>query len=287
MANDSTGGNQLSRPGRPGFFGARPQHGDAPGAASGGAAIINRVPEAVEAPALGRLLANRLLGGLPGEEFARLLPALEPVSLSARDKLDDSRDAAHVYFPEDAVVSHLVLLEDGNTVEAAMTGREGVVGLGVVFGQHAPTHWARVTLPGSALRMRAETLRREFAGGEAFRRALLGHAGRHVSQVSQRAACISRHRVETRLAAWLLMLHDRAGSDEMPLTQEFVARRLGTRRAGITEAAGRFQERGLIGYSRGTLRVLDRPGLEAAACECYGVLRDDHRAGAAGPGIRV
>jgi CRP-like cAMP-binding protein len=228
----------------------------------------------VELRTLSRLLSNKLLGALPGEEFKRLLPALEPVTLAGRDKLDDSGEAQHVYFPEDAVVSHLVLMEDGSTVEAAMTGREGLVGLAAVLGQNVPSHWVRVTLAGSALRMRAETFRREFAGGETFRRLLLEHAGCHFTQAAQRAACITRHRVEPRLAVWLLMLHDRAGSDVLPLTQEFIARRLGTRRAGITEVAGRFQERGLIAYSRGTLRVLDRPGLEATACECYGVLRD-------------
>jgi CRP-like cAMP-binding protein len=267
MTNDLTGGVGLNQPRRDLYDGRR--------GASGGAAIVGRAPETVEPRALRRLLANRLLSALPGGEFERLLPALEPVPLAARDKLDDSREAAHVYFPEDAVVSHLVLLEDGSTVESAMTGREGVVGLGAVFGQSAPTHWARVTLPGNALRMRAETFRREFSGGEAFRTLLLEHAGRHFAQVAQRAACISRHRVEARLAVWLLLLHDRAGSDELPLTQEFIARRLGTRRAGITEAAGRFQQRGLITYSRGTLRLLDRPGLESAACECYGALRDN------------
>ncbi|HWS55332.1 MAG TPA: Crp/Fnr family transcriptional regulator, partial [Pyrinomonadaceae bacterium] len=253
-----------------GFYNGRVGSGEG----RGGATTVGRVPEKVGVRALGGLLANKLLSALPGEDFERLLPALDPVSLSSRDKFDDSRDAAHVYFPEDSVVSHLVLLEDGSTVEAAMTGREGVVGLGAVFGQHTPSHWARVTLAGSALRMRADAFRREFAGGEALRALLLEHAGRHFAQVAQRAACIGRHRVEARLAVWLLMLHDRAGADELPLTQEFIARRLGTRRAGITEAAGRFQQRGLIAYSRGTLHLLDRPGLEAAACECYGALRD-------------
>ena len=274
MTNDSRGTGHARKPAGAGFYNGRVAPGDA--VLAGGAAVVGRVPEKVGVRALSRLLANKPLSALPGEEFERLLPSLEPVTLSARDKLDDSREAAHVYFPEDAVVSHLVLLEDGSTVEAAMTGREGVVGFGAIFGYHAPSHWARVTLPGNALRMRAETFRREFAGAEAFRALLLEQAGRHFAQVAQRAACIGRHRVEARLAVWLLMLHDRAGADELPLTQEFIARRLGTRRAGITEAAGRFQERGLIGYSRGSLRVLDRVGLEAAACECYGVMRDTH-----------
>jgi len=232
-------------------------------------------PEAVEAGALKGLLANRVLHALPGEDFEGLLPSLEPVTLSVRDNLGDASEARHVYFPEDAVFSHLVVFEDGSTVETAMTGREGVVGLGSVCGHHAPTHWPRVTLPGAALRMRADLFRQEFAGREALRRLLLEEMGRHAAQVSQRAACINRHRIESRLCAWLLMLHDRASSDDLPLTQEFIARRIGARRAGVSEVFRTLQERRLVGHSRGFVRVVDRPGLEAAACECYEVLRQN------------
>ena len=220
------------------------------------------------------LLSNNFLGSLPPADFERVMPSLEPVWLSARENLSNSEEARHVYFPEDAVVSHLVVFEDGGTVEAAMTGRDGVVGLGAVFGHFTPTHWSRVTVPGSALRMRADVFRQEFAASEAFRGLLLKYAARHSAQVAQRGACVSRHRVESRLAVLLLMLHDRAGSDELPLTQELIARRIGTRRAGISEFAGGFQERGLISYSRGQLRIRDRGGLEAVACECYRLIRE-------------
>ncbi|HEV2863120.1 MAG TPA: Crp/Fnr family transcriptional regulator [Pyrinomonadaceae bacterium] len=223
---------------------------------------------------MGGLLANGFLGALPAEDFERILPALEPVSLPARENLPDSADARHVYFPETSVVSHLVVFEDGGTVEAAMTGRDGVVGLGAVFSHHAPTHWSRVTVPGSALRMKADLFRQEFHASEAFRRQALTCAARHTAQVAQRGACVSRHRVEQRLAVWLLLLHDRAGGDDLPLTQELIARRIGTRRAGISEFAGKFQEQGLISYSRGLLRIRDRQRLEAVACECYGLMRE-------------
>lgn len=219
------------------------------------------------------LLSNSFLGSLPPEDFARLAPSLEPVTLSARENFSNSEETRHVYFPEDSIVSHLVVFEDGGTVEAAMTGRDGVVGLGAVFGHFTPTHWSRVTIPGSALRMRADLFKQEFAAGDAFRGLLLKYAARHSAQVAQRGACVSRHRVENRLAVWLLMLHDRAGSDALPLTQELIARRIGTRRAGISEFAGSFQERGLITYSRGQLRVRDREGLESVACECYRLIR--------------
>ena len=228
-----------------------------------------------------RLLSNQLLSALPGEDFERLLPLLEPVTLTASDSLQDAAEARYVFFPEDAVVSHLVVFEDGTTVETAMTGREGAVGLGALFRHSALTHWPRVTLPGSALRMRADSFRQEFSVLESFRRALLEHAGRHFAQVSQRAACINRHRIEMRLVTWLLMLHDRAGTDELQLTQEFIAQRIGARRAGISEVFGTLHERGLLGHSRGVVRMLDRPGLEAAACECYAVMRTNWAQGVA------
>jgi CRP-like cAMP-binding protein len=244
-----------------------------------GAALGARVPVPVRGAdtfgpsALGGLLTNRLLRALPAEDAERLLSALEPVSLSSRENLSDMGQR-HVFFPEDAVVSHLVVFEDGGTVEAAMTGRDGVVSLSAIFGRQAPTHWSRVTVPGSALRLKADIFRQEFHACESFRNMMLGHAARHSAQVAQRGACVSRHRVENRLATWLLMLHDRAGSDELPLTQELIARRIGTRRAGISECAGKFQERGFISYSRGALRIRDRRELEGAACECYALIRE-------------
>jgi CRP-like cAMP-binding protein len=240
-----------------------------------GSANRGRAPQKTERYPLKRLLSNQLLSALPGEDFERLLPLLEPVALTLRDGLQDAAESRYVCFPEDAVVSHLVVFEDGTTVETAMTGREGAVGLGAVFHHSAPTHWPRVTLPGTVMRMRAESFRHEFAAVESFRRAVLEHAGRHFAQVSQRAACINRHRIEMRLATWLLMLHDRAGADELQLTQEFIAQRIGARRAGISEVFGALQERDLLGHSRGVVRILDRLGLEAAACECYAVMRAD------------
>lgn len=232
-----------------------------------------QTPDGIEASSLKRLLTNRLLNALPSDDFERLLPSLEPVALSVRDNLDDG-EGRYIYFPEDAVVSHLVSFEDGSTVEAAMTGREGFVGFNSLLGQHMPTHWPRITLPGNALRMKTEAFKQEFTGGEAFRSLLLEQVGQHAAQIAQRAACISRHKMENRFAVWLLMLHDRTGASELPLTHEFIAGRLGTRRAGISEVAGRFQEQGLISYSRGAVRILDLDPLERAACECYHLLSE-------------
>lgn len=248
--------------------GAGPQDGRP--AEAGGA------PEPEAAGSMKRLLANRILGALPDRDFERMLPGLEPVSLNAFKGLDDTlEETRYVYFPEDVVVSHLTAFSDGNAVEVALTGREGMVGFGKVFGPQPASHWSRVTVPGIALRMRLELFSEEFCAGGHFRRLLLEHAGRHMAQISQRSACANRHRLAKRFATWLLSVHDRAGSDQLTLTQELIARRLGARRAGVTQLAIDLQKCGLIKYSRGRVRITDRRGLEHAACECYSALRDD------------
>src|SRR5947209_10030644 len=215
------------------------------------------------------LLTNKLLTALPGEDFARLLPHLEPVSLSCGEDLYGFGEAIHdVYFPEGAVVSHLYILADGGTTEASMIGREGVTGLSSVLASAAPTHWTQAVIPGTALRLRAEVLKEEFARGGAMQRLLLAYASDHIEQLSQRAICNGRHTVEERLCSWLLMIHDRAGDDRLPLTHEQIARHLGTRRSGVTEIAIVLRDRQIISYSRGQICITDRPGLEMAACEC-------------------
>ena len=241
---------------------------------SGAGVWAENAKAAAESPSMNRLLSNRLLSALPDEDFARLLPGLEPVSLSARDSLQEPLgEIRYAYFPEDVVISHITSFADGSAAEVALTGREGVAGLGAVLGRQPASHTARVTVPGIALRMRVELLAGEFCAGAPFRRLLLEHAGRHLAQVAQRSACANRHRLSERLAAWLLLVQERTGSDELPLTQELIANRLGSRRAGVTQIACGLQERGLIRYGRGLIRILDRAGLESAACECYGVLR--------------
>jgi CRP-like cAMP-binding protein len=230
--------------------------------------------KAVRPDALNGLLANQLLKALPEEDFARLLADLNPVSLSAGDNLYELGDQIQfAYFPENAVVAHLHILEDGNTTEAAMIGREGIIGLSAILGSPPPAHWTQATIGGAALKIEIETLRREFARGGEMQRLLLGHTGDRLTQLSQRAVCNGRHSVGERLCCWLLMIHDRVGDDQLPLTHEQIARHLGTRRAGITEAAQTLRERGVLSYSRGHLHILDRPALEASACECYGTIR--------------
>jgi CRP-like cAMP-binding protein len=219
------------------------------------------------------LLTNKLLTALPGEDFARLLPYLEPVSLYCGEELYGFDEAVEdIYFPESAVISYLYTWEDGSTAEAALIGKEGLTGLSAIFDSPAPTCSTQAIIAGTALRMSAEILRREFARGQALQRLLLAHAGIRIAQLSQRAVCNGRHTVIERLCSWLLMLHDRVGDDQLPLTHEQIARHLGARRAGITEAATALRDGQLISCSRGQIRIIDRRGLEMAACECYQAL---------------
>jgi len=216
------------------------------------------------------MFTNEVLAALPHEELARLAPNLEMVSLSYREGLRGVENGdCYIYFPQGVVVSQIYVLNDGSTAEVALIGSEGVVGLNFIFNSHAPERWTSVAVAGSALRMRAKDLKKEFDRGGVLHRLLLDYVGDYVEQVSQRAVCNSQHKIEERFASWLLMMHDRAGGDLLPLTQEQIACRLGTRRSSITLAAMSLQQRRIISYLRGRIRVLDRKALEAAACECY------------------
>jgi len=232
-----------------------------------------------EGDTLNRLLTNKLLSALPAEDFARLFPHLEPVSLSAGDalyKLDE--EMRYAYFPETAVVSHLYILNEGGMTEADMVGREGVIGLSALFNAPAPAYVTEVALAGNALRARVEVLRQEFARCGALQQTILRYAGERISLLSRRAVCNGNHRVEERLCTWLLMMDDRAGGYPLTLTHERISRHLGTRRAGVTSAATVLRDRGIIDYTRGVIRITDREMMEAAACECYAALKENFQA---------
>jgi CRP-like cAMP-binding protein len=238
-----------------------------------GASGMNRAYRSIKTVPFNGLLTNKLLTELPGEDFARLLPHLEPVSFSCDEHLYDFGETVKdVYFPEGAVVSHLYILADGSTTEAAMIGREGLTGLSSIFASPAQTHWTIAVIPGTALRVSAEVLKEEFARGGAMQRLLLAYASTHIEQLSQRAICNGRHTVEERVCSWLLMIHDRAGDNQLPLTHERIAHHLGTRRSGVTEVAISLRDREIISYSRGQICITDRPRLETTACECYRTL---------------
>jgi len=222
---------------------------------------------------LSGLLANKLLADLPGEDFARLLPYLMPISLSSGEDLNELGEGTHfAYFPETAVISHLHILGDGEMIEAEMIGKEGMIGLSAIFNMSQPAYLTHATVPGTALRVRTEFLKLEFARGGALQRLLLGYVGERIAQLSQRAVCHGRHGLKERLCSWLLMVHDRAAEDQLPLTHEQIANHLGVRRAGVTEAVTALRNSRIIGSSRGQVHILDREALEAAACECYQML---------------
>lgn len=247
--------------------------------------LMSRMPRAtlerknIEATSLNALLTNKLLASLPREDFERLLPHFEPVALAAGADLYQFERGIHfAYFPESAVVSQLHVLADGNTTEAAMIGNEGLLGLSALFNARQPNYWTRVLVAGSALRIRMDMLIREFGRGGALQRALLSYAGLRLAQLSQRAVCSGRHKIHERLGCWLLMVHDRAGENQLELTHDLIASHLGVRRAGITDGAIVLRDRDIISYNRGVVRIHDRQGLEAAACECYAVLLGVHKA---------
>jgi CRP-like cAMP-binding protein len=216
------------------------------------------------------LLTNEILTGLPGADFAQLLPYLEPVSLRTNEYVYESgQDMAYVYFPESLVISQLCYLKDGSSTGVATIGKDGLLGLSGILNQKTAQHWAIATIGGSALRMRTQELQREFLKGGAVHKAVLTYANSRLSQLAQRTICNSRHRLEERLCTWLLMIQDRTSNTHLPLTHEAISQHLGTRRAGVTNFCNVLRDNGIITYHRALITILDRKRLEDAACECY------------------
>jgi len=221
---------------------------------------------------------NRLLLALPPTVLDRLLPSLRRVDMPFRASLFlPAEPIATVYFPESGWVSLLLSLEDGDAAEVGLIGAEGMVGLPLLFGTDQGVTEAMVQSAGIALAMDADSFRRELGEHDAFGDLLLRYAAAFGTQVTMTAACNVRHLLEERLARWLLMSHDRAGGNEFPMTHEFLSTMLGVRRSGVTTAAGALQRAGLIHYEQSRIRVVDRPGLEAAACECHRAVRQEYQ----------
>ncbi|HLL77572.1 MAG TPA: Crp/Fnr family transcriptional regulator [Pyrinomonadaceae bacterium] len=220
---------------------------------------------------------NKLLASLPQEDYERILPHLSPVAFSLGEVVYESgARMEHIYFPTTAIISLLYMMENGSSAEMGIAGKEGLVGVALFMGGGTMPNRAVVQSAGGAVRMRASVLQDEFAQGGAFQRRLLRYTQALLTQMSQTAVCNRLHAIEQQLCRWLLLSHDRLDSDELVMTQELIANMLGVRREGVTAAAGRLQEQGLISYVRGRIRILDRPGLEAAVCECYGVVKDEY-----------
>lgn len=180
------------------------------------------------------------------------------------------------YFPAGAVVSFLNTTVEGGTAEVGIAGNDGIVGTALFLGGNTTVSRAIVQIAGKAFKLRGNLLQEEFSRGGALQRTLLRYIQAFLTQVSQTALCNRLHSVEKRLCRWLLLTLDRAQSDQLSLTQEFIANMLGSRRESVTVAAARLQDAGLIHYSRGNIHVLNRAGLELAACECYRLVTDEY-----------
>lgn len=222
-------------------------------------------------------VTNRLLAALPKKDYRRLLPELESVPLIFGDILFEPGDRLrHVYFPDNSIISLLSAVEDREVLEVGIVGNEGMAGLPVFLGVARSRTRGLVQGAGSAMRMTAATLQRETAVGGALQKLLSLYAHALMTQISQSAACNRFHTINVRLARWLLMTHDRVEGDEFRLTQEFLSHMLGGTREQVTLAASTLKKQSLINYSRGRIMILDRGGLEVAACKCYRLVKDEY-----------
>lgn len=214
---------------------------------------------------------NQLLAALPRQEYDRLLPNMERVSLDFKQVLyAPSEPIEHVYFPNNGVVVSLLTIMKGSTAsEVGLVGNEGMAGLPVFLGVDTTPSQAIVQVPGDSIRMKGDVFKARVNRSDKLHGLLMRYTHALMIQISQSVACKSHHSMEQRCCRWLLMTHDRAGSDQFPITQEFLSQMLGVRRASVTEVAGVLQKAGLIRYSRGQMTILDRLGLEDACCECY------------------
>jgi len=221
--------------------------------------------------------ANRLLAALPTGEWQRWEPALEPVELPLGQVLYESGSAlSHVYFPTTAIVSLLYVMENGASAEIAVVGNEGVVGISLFMGGESTPSRAVVQSAGQGLRLRAHTIKDEFNRSGPVMHLLLRYTQALITQMAQTAVCNRHHSLDQQLCRWLLLSLDRLRGSELSMTQELIANMLGVRREGVTEAAIKLQQAGLIRYARGHISVLDRAGLEQRTCECYAVVKREY-----------
>lgn len=221
--------------------------------------------------------SNRILSAAPREEYERLSPRLEYVELRRGEVLHETGEhMSHVYFPYSGTISVVVQMEDGDQAEVGVVGREGMLGLPLVLGTDTAPFRALTQVTGGAMRIAAADFAEEIGRRGGFYTLLLRYAQAFFVQTAQTAACNRLHHMEGRLAKWLMTTRDRAESDDLDVTHEFVAVMLGVRRAGVTEALGVLRSDGLIEHSRGRIRILDAEGLGRASCECYGVISDEY-----------
>jgi CRP-like cAMP-binding protein len=221
---------------------------------------------------------NSLLASMPEADYLAVLPHLERTAMPLGMAVYESGSAqGFVYFPTDSIVSLLYVLESGASTEIAVTGNEGLVGISLFMGGETTPSRAVVQSAGEGYRVRGAVLRKLFETSGEVQHLLLRYTQALITQMTQTAVCNRHHAVDQQLCRWLLLMLDRLSGDEVRMTQELIANMLGVRREGVTEAAGKLQADQLIEYSRGRIRVLDRPGLEARVCECYAVVKREYQ----------
>ena len=219
---------------------------------------------------------NSLLCSIAHVEGELLTPYLEPASLPLGNVIyEPGERVEYCYFPTDSVVSMLYTMEDGSTAEMALVGNDGVTGIAAFLGGGSTCSRAVVAVAGEAFRLPAKRMQQQFERSTLLQQLLLRYVQALITQVCQTAVCNRLHSVEQRLCRWLLLCHDRKNRLDLPMTQELIANMLGGRRESVTVAAGHLQDAGLIHYCRGRISILDRPGLEANACECYRIVEDE------------
>ena len=221
--------------------------------------------------------ANRILNAIPADPLSRLIPDLEHIEMHEGDYIyRASEPIKYVYFPENSMASLMATTENGQMTEVGMVGREGAIGLDVVMGAESLPYDSLVQMPNSGYRIEAAALRKEFDLCNEAQTPILRFIQKLMVQISQTTLCNRLHRVEERLPRWLLMCHDRAVSDRISLTQEYLAMMLGVARVSVTLSASELQSNGYIKYSRGQITILDREALERSSCECYRIVKDEY-----------
>lgn len=221
---------------------------------------------------------NLLLAALPLEVHDRLARYMRTVDLAHGKVLNRPNEIIDtVYFPLDCLISVTITLLEGRTVEVGAVGNREMVGINAFMGREETSQTEYITqAPGAAVSMAAEPLLAEFDSVKPVRDVMLRYTQAYIAQLSQNVACNRVHTIEQRLARWLLEVRDRLGTEDLSLSHEFVSQMLGVRRAGISETAAALQDKGLIEYGRKNLRIINSPGLERVACECFKVLRQEY-----------
>ena len=221
-------------------------------------------------------ISNDILSALPEDEYQRLVPNFRPITLLRGQIVHESGHRPHsIYFPMTSVISLVYTTASGTTAEIGVIGNDGLLGMALLLGGNTMPHQAVTQIGGRAIAVQANVIQHEFSRGSRLQQFILLYTQSLLTQISQTAVCNRLHSMEQRLSRWLLLCQDRTRSPDLDMTQEFISQMLGGRRESVTVAAGRLQDAGIIRYARGHICILDRAALEAASCECYGVVKNE------------